>query len=33
MEDEPMPFDLEGDDVFDDIMAMSIEIQEERGEY
>jgi hypothetical protein len=28
-----MPFDLEGDKVFDDIMARSIELQAERGEY
>jgi hypothetical protein len=32
LEDEPMPFDLQDDDVFDDIMARSIELQEERGE-
>jgi hypothetical protein len=33
LEDEPMPFEMAGDDEFDGIMADLIELQEKTGEY
>jgi hypothetical protein len=33
LEDEAMPFEMEGDEEFDGIMADLIALQEEKGEY